>query len=305
MGGRSLSAAFSRLYERVLMAEIEETPDHVAIIQDGNRRFARKNNAPATHGHRVGARTTEELLGWCRDLDIDEVTLYTFSTENFNRPEEELQSLFSLIAEKLREFARAEEVHEHEVNIRVIGDVSQLPDYLQDAIEEATTATADYDAFYLNIALAYGGRWELLRVARELCHDVATGEQPVASITVDTIEDRIRDEPTQAVDLIVRTGGDERTSNFLPWHANGNEAAVYFSTPYWPEFSKADFLRGIRTYQNRQRNWQRTRARRILTLMRALKDEDHTDEVRRPRDIISTVRKLISFESRSQRPNRR
>lgn len=269
-----ISAIFERFYTKILRAEIDETPHHVAVIQDGNRRYAQKNDSDPTDGHRAGADTTEALLRWCRELGVKEVTLYAFSTENFERPPHEREALFDLIADKLREFSRSDEVHEHEVNIRVIGDVDRLPERVRDAVETATERTKDYDEFHLNVALAYGGRWELMQVAKDICEDVAAGEYAADDVDINTVESRIRDESMTAVDLIVRTGGDERTSNFLPWHANGNEAAVYFCTPYWPEFSKVDFLRGIRTYQYRQRNWERTRAQRILTLLQAIRETD-------------------------------
>ncbi len=270
----TLRRRFNRLYEHILRAEIRETPTHVAVIQDGNRRFARASGEDPMDGHKAGAQTTESMLQWCRDLEIEELTLYAFSTENFARPPEERESLFDLIEEKLYEFADAEEVHEHGIRISVIGDVQRLPSRVQEAVRYATERTAGYDEFRLNVALAYGGRWELLQVAREVCSDVHTGRCQPEEVTVQTIEDRLTDAPARAVDLIVRTGGDERTSNFLPWHANGNEAAVYFCTPYWPEFSKIDFLRGIRTYQYRQRTWKTSKAERLLALLRAVREEE-------------------------------
>lgn len=292
MPGRVIMDAVERLYERVLSAEIDEPPAHVAVIQDGNRRYARRSGADPTDGHRAGAQTTESLLRWCREIGVDELTLYAFSTENFDRPHDEREALFDLIAEKLLEFSQAEEVHENHVQIRVIGDIDRLPPRVQDAVDVATERTAGYDRFRLNVAIAYGGRWELLQVARDVCRDVAAGRSVAANIDVAAIEDRIRDEPMRAVDLIVRTGGDERTSNFLPWHANGNEAAVYFCTPYWPEFSKIDFLRGIRTYQYRQRTWEHTKAKRALALVRALREGDSPLE-RPNRGLIARLRRSL------------
>ncbi|XVH32162.1 polyprenyl diphosphate synthase [Haloferacaceae archaeon DSL9] len=259
-----------RTYERLLMRELDDGPTHVAIIQDGNRRFARKNGANAPDGHRAGADTTERVLNWCDELGIEELTLYTFSTENFNRPRHEREPLFDLIESKLLEFADAERVHDNGVCIRAIGDIERLPPRVTDAIAYAESRTADYDNFRLNIALAYGGRNELLRAAREIAAEVESGSLSPADIDVETVERRLYRQPVRDVDLIIRTGGDERTSNFLPWHANGNEAAAYFCAPYWPEFSKIDFLRGIRTYESRERSWQQTRTERASALVRAL-----------------------------------
>ncbi|MFB6309737.1 MAG: polyprenyl diphosphate synthase [Salinirussus sp.] len=265
-----LRRPLDRAYERLLHYEIDETPSHVAVIQDGNRRYASRHGEDPSDGHRAGAETTEALIEWCDELDIRELTLYAFSTENFDRPASEREALFDLIERKLREFADHERVHESEVRIRAIGELADLPERVRDAARYVDERTREYDQFHLNVALAYGGRRELLAAAQRVAESVEAGNRDPADVDVNTVEDALYDGPTRDVDLIVRTGGDERTSNFLPWQANGNEAAVYFCTPYWPEFRKIDFLRGIRTYEHRQATWRRSRARRALTLVRAL-----------------------------------
>ncbi|WP_418281093.1 polyprenyl diphosphate synthase [Halorubrum sp. DTA98] len=258
-----------RAYLRLLHREIDEVPTHVAIIQDGNRRYAREQGRDAPDGHRAGADTTERVLDWCADLGIAELTLYAFSTENFERPDEELDPLFDLLEAKLLEFADADRVHDQGVCIRAIGDVERLPPRVRDAVAYAERRTADNDRFRLNVALAYGGRNELLSAARDIARDVDNGALDPDDVDVDAVERRLYDRPVRDVDLIVRTGGDERTSNFLPWHANGNEAAVYFCAPYWPEFSEIDFMRAIRTYQSREESWQRARTERAVALVHA------------------------------------
>ena len=260
----------TRAYERLLLREIDGAPTHVAIIQDGNRRYARKRGAAPTDGHREGADTTERVLEWCDELGVEELTLYAFSTENFNRPPEEREAIFDLVCEKLHEFADSEEVHDNEVRIRALGDVARLPERVRSAVEYAEERTRDYDRFRLNVALAYGGRNELLTAARDVAGAVKRGELSPADIDVAAVEERLYDRAVRDVDLIIRTGGDERTSNFLPWHANGNEAAVFFCAPYWPEFSKVDFLRAIRTYQAREASWRRSRSERAVALVRAM-----------------------------------
>jgi len=257
-------------YERVLESELSGAPSHVAVIQDGNRRYASEQGAEATDGHRAGAQTTEAMLDWCDELGVDELTLYAFSTENFDRPEDEREHLFDLIEEKLREFADSDRVHDSEVRIRAIGETHRLPERVREAVQYAERRTGDYDRLHLNVALAYGGRAELLSAARDVATDVADEALDPDAVDVETVEDALYEGPVRDVDLIIRTGGDERTSNFLPWHANGNEAAAYFCTPYWPEFRKIDFLRAIRTYQNREQSWRRTRAERAFTLVRTL-----------------------------------
>ncbi|MFW5957171.1 MAG: polyprenyl diphosphate synthase [Natronomonas sp.] len=257
-------------YLRMLTTRIEETPRHVAVIQDGNRRYASRGGDDVSDGHRAGAETTEQILRWCNELDIDELTLYAFSTENFKRPPDEQERIFDLIEQKLLEFADDDQVHSEEVRIRALGEIDRLPQRVIDAVEYAEAQTAGYDRHRLNVALAYGGRNELMRTTREIAQDVASGTIDPESIDVDEIEGRLYHEPVREVDLIIRTGGDERTSNFLPWYANGNEAAVFFCTPYWPEFSKTDFLRALRTYEAREESWQRSRAERAIALIRSM-----------------------------------
>ena len=259
-----------RTYERLLEREIGGAPTHVAVIQDGNRRYADEHGKEAADGHRAGAKTTERVLDWCADVGVEELTLYAFSTENFDRPPEENERLFELLDEKLREFADAERVHDREVSIRAIGETDRLPDHLRDAIEYAENRTRRYNRLRLNVALAYGGRAELLGAARDTARAVERGDLAPGEIDTSEIDRRLYEGPARDVDLIIRTGGDERTSNFLPWHANGNEAAVFFCTPYWPAFAKKDFLRAIRTYESRTESWRRTRARRALAMVRAV-----------------------------------
>jgi len=272
-----IRAIAEQLYERLLRHELSEMPSHVAVIQDGNRRYAAERGQDRTDGHRMGAETAKELLQWCDELGIQEATLYTFSTENFRRPEAEREALFDLISEKLRQFADADRVHESEVRLRAIGETHRLPPRVQEAIEYAEGRTCEYDNLHLNVALAYGGRAELLDATRHIARDVAAGDLDPSEIDVDLVESMLDSDPVRDVDLLVRTGGEVRTSNFLPWQANGNEAAVYFCTPYWPEFRKIDFLRGIRTYAHRERAWQQTRTTRARALLQAIGSADRPD----------------------------
>jgi tritrans,polycis-undecaprenyl-diphosphate synthase [geranylgeranyl-diphosphate specific] len=279
----------SKHYEELLEREVSGAPNHVAVIQDGNRRYARERGEETSDGHRAGAQTTEALLEWCDDLGVEELTLYAFSTENFNRPADQRAVLFDLIEDKLYEFADHERVHEAQVRIRAIGELDRLPERVREAVAYADRQTRGYDQFHLNIALAYGGRAELLGATRSIAEHVENGRLEPDDIDAATIENRLYDGPTRDVDLIVRTGGDERTSNFLPWHANGNEAAVYFCAPYWPEFRKIDFLRAIRTYESREESWRQTRARRALALLRAVGNAELSEAkgiVRRFRDTL-------------------
>ncbi|MEE6209055.1 polyprenyl diphosphate synthase [Salarchaeum sp. III] len=285
-------------YERLLSREVDGAPEHVAVIQDGNRRYARERGDEATDGYQAGARTTEEMLDWCADLGVEELTLYAFSTENFERPEEQQEHLFDLLTEKLHEFADADRVHDRRVRVRAIGETDRLPPRVRDAIAYADRRTRGYDGFTLNVALAYGGRAELLGAARDVARSVQSGDLTPDDVTVDEIQERLHPDRVRDVDLIIRTGGDERTSNFLPWHANGSEAAVYFCAPYWPEFSKIDFLRGIRTYQAREKSWQRARLERAVALVRAFGSAELDDA----RAIIDRLRARHTVDLPDEEP---
>ncbi|WP_380681498.1 polyprenyl diphosphate synthase [Salinigranum sp. GCM10025319] len=285
-----------RAYVRHLDRTIDDGPTHVAIIQDGNRRYARQQGGDAPDGHRAGAETTEQVLDWCRELGIEELTVYAFSTENFSRPPEEREPLFDLIESKLYELADADRVHEEGMRIRAVGETERLPDRVREAIDYAESRTRAYDSFNLNVALAYGGRAELLNAARDVLRAVADGDLSAADVDVDAIDDRLSGQPVRDVDLIIRTGGDERTSNFLPWHANGNEAAVFFCTPYWPEFSKADFLRAIRTYESREESWRDTRTERAVALVRSVAETELVEA----RTVAGRLREQLSAAAASE-----
>ncbi|OPY53938.1 MAG: Tritrans,polycis-undecaprenyl-diphosphate synthase (GGDP specific) [Methanosaeta sp. PtaU1.Bin112] len=243
-------------YERLLKSRIlAGVPvEHVAIIQDGNRRYAMEKGISRFMGHSLGADTSENVSDWCLELGVKHLTLYTFSTENFNRDEIEKRHLFDLIKNKFMELGQSKKVHANGVRVRAIGRVEMLPRDLQEQINRTEQATREYKTMYLNVALAYGGQRELVDAARSLARQVSRGMIEAADVDEDLIASHLYPQDgvsVPKVDLIIRTGGDCRTSNFLPWQANGNECAAYFCAPYWPEFRKIDFLRAIRTAQTR------------------------------------------------------
>jgi tritrans,polycis-undecaprenyl-diphosphate synthase [geranylgeranyl-diphosphate specific] len=227
-------------------------PEHVAIIQDGNRRYARKRGVSSFDGHSRGAETTEKVADWCLELGIKHLSVYTFSTENFDRDEAEKEYLFDLIGRKLGELAVSEKVHKNRVRVRAIGRIGLLPPSLQEAIQKAEAATRDYDRMQLTLALAYGGRSEISDAARSLAREVREGRIDPTEVDEDIVAGHLyppEGGPLPPVDLIIRTGGEVRTSNFLPWQANGNSSPVHFCAPYWPEFSRVELLKAIRTFQ--------------------------------------------------------
>lgn len=229
-------------------------PNHVAIIQDGNRRYAKAHGKDTGYGHRLGADTTERVLDWMGELGIRHVTFFAFSTENFRRPEEEKEELHQLFMEKFSALLTDERVSQYGINVSVIGDRSLLDAELLQIIEKAEAATKNNSCYFVHIALAYGGRNEIVATVRKIVAAVRDG-----SISADAITPRLVTEnmyqgiSMPPVDLIIRTANDRRTSNFLPWMANGNEAAVCFCTPTWPEFRYVDMLRALRVYDCRMR----------------------------------------------------
>ncbi|MBN1324163.1 MAG: di-trans,poly-cis-decaprenylcistransferase [Methanotrichaceae archaeon] len=252
----NLSSLCYSLYERILKRQIADGPPicHVAIVQDGNRRYARRKGISLDMGHSLGAVTTEMVSDWCLELGIKHLTVYAFSTENFKRTEKERSYLFDLIRNKLLELSVSEKVHQNKVRVRAIGRLDLLPAPLREAIDQVDKATRGYSQLYLNVALAYGGQGELVDAARSLAIKVMAGEIRSGDVDEEAIASHLYphgDASVPKVDLIIRTGGDVRTSNFLPWQSNGNECAAYFCAPFWPEFRMIDFLRAIRTAQGR------------------------------------------------------
>jgi len=239
-------------YEWYLRSQCQYIPNHIAIIQDGNRRYAKNVGMSISDGHRFGADTTEKMLDWARDLGITHITLYCFSTENFTRDKKEITDLLELFKEKLKKVADDNRIHTNKIRVQVLGDRSLLPSDLKVCIEEAEDATKSYTSYFINLALAYGGRNEIVHAARELISMVRDGDLCADDIDPNTIESHLNGgKQIPPVDLIIRTGNERRTSNFLPWHANGNECAVYFCAPNWPSFRRIDLLRAIRVYDQR------------------------------------------------------
>jgi len=248
----TLRGLLEPLYERYLLMQCTQIPTHVAIIQDGNRRFAKERGIDTAEGHRAGADKTEEMLDWAHDLGIRYITIYSFSTENFNRTEDEIRELFRLFKEKFLRTISDERVHRYKIRIQMVGDRSLLPEDLRTAVEAAEEATKNYEGFTLNVALAYGGRNEIVLAAREIVSDVREGMINSDAIDVQMVESHLHEaKGIPPVDLIIRTGNEYRTSNFLPWLATGHESAVYFCAPYWPLFRNIDLLRAIRIYDQR------------------------------------------------------
>ena len=242
--------------EAKLLREVLEHPlkvNHLAIIMDGNRRFAWRSNLATGLGHRIGKQKLERVIGWVLELNIPWFTVYALSTENLNRPQEELDVLFDLYVEGLRDIADDERIHENKVRVNIIGRRELLPERVNDAIDYAESKTADYDQFVFTVCLAYGSREEMITAIQSIAKDFAAGDISLDAINQQAVSDRLYTADMPDPDLVIRTSGEERISNFLLWQMAYSE--LYFTDVFWPSFSKKDLLKAIRTYQERGRRY--------------------------------------------------
>jgi len=244
-----------RLYEKILWKQIKDgpRPHHIGVILDGNRRFARGRGLEATEGHIFGARKVEELLRWCWRLNIKIVTLYAFSTENFNRSEKEVSTLMELLKRKLADFQNEPLIHKNQVRIKVIGRLEYLSQDINEEISKVEEMTRGYGNFRLNIAISYGGRAEIVDAVKKIARKIESRELSVDEINEETIAQNLYTEGMPDPDLIIRTSGEERLSGFLLWQSAYSE--LYFTEIYWPAFRIIDFWRTIRIYQQRERRF--------------------------------------------------
>ncbi|MDR1954419.1 MAG: di-trans,poly-cis-decaprenylcistransferase [Candidatus Methanoplasma sp.] len=247
--------AYSR-YKRELVKEVLKgpIPKHIAIIMDGNRRYAAEIlESDSKEGHRKGEEKIEEMLWWCLELNIPHVTVYAFSTENFKRDKEEIDFIMKLSETALYRMADNKKVHENKVRIRVFGNHTILPDSVKEAIKYADERTSSYSDFNFHVAMAYGSREEIISAVKDIATKVANGELRVADISEKIFSDHLYTSDIPDPDLILRTSGEVRISNFLLWQLAYSE--LYFTDVYWPGFRYIDFLRAIRSYQQRVRRY--------------------------------------------------
>ncbi len=242
-------------YEKRLLKEVQEgpIPKHIAIIMDGNRRFARELGIDPTEGHLRGKDKLEEVTDWCLEVGVKILTVFAFSTENIKRKSEEIDKLMKLFADNFRRAGDDERAHKHGIRVRAIGQRSMLPSEVQDAIAYAEERTKDYDNYLFNIAVAYGSREEILEAIRKIAEDVKTGKLDSKDIDEKVFSNYLYTADLPDPDLVLRTSGEERVSNFLLWQLAYSE--LYFADIYWPGFRKVDFLRAIRSFQKRQRRF--------------------------------------------------
>jgi short-chain Z-isoprenyl diphosphate synthase len=244
-----------RTYERRLESAVRHgpTPHHVGVILDGNRRWARAMGYTDTaEGHRRGAAKIDELLDWCVELDIPLVTLWLLSTENLSRDPEEVGALLEIIEDKVRDLAA-----DQDWRIRVVGDPDLLPDSTRRVLERAQEESAEHTVRILNVAVGYGGRQEIADAIKRLMESYSEEGMELAEaakkVTPDEIARFLYTAGLPDPDLIIRTSGEVRLSGFLLWQSAHSE--FYFCDPYWPDFRKIDFLRAVRSYQQRARRF--------------------------------------------------
>ena len=243
-----------RAYERRLVKEIQASPvpGHVGFIMDGNRRHARANGQLPWEGHRLGSDTVEALVEWGREIGIGTMTLYAFSTENFQRPDQEVDTLMALFASRLSQLSEDSRILENRVRVRVLGRTDMLPAKVQQAIQIVETVTSGFEGSRLNFCIAYGGRQEILDAIRAIIGKVERGE-----LSGDEVDERVLTEHLYTdgddPDLIIRTGGESRLSNFLLYQSAYSE--LFFTDVHFPSFRRVDFLRIIRSYQQRKRRF--------------------------------------------------
>ncbi|NHI93690.1 MAG: di-trans,poly-cis-decaprenylcistransferase [Candidatus Lokiarchaeota archaeon] len=252
---RVVGAPFYWLYKKKLWRQIRDKPKphHVGIILDGNRRFASEHGNEPWVGHVIGAQKVEEVLAFSFECGIRGVTLYAFSTENFNRSETEVQKIMEIAIKKFTEILKNPMIHKYRVRVKAIGKTELLPEQVQKVIKDAEEVTKNYEDYFLNIAIGYGGRIEIIDAVKEISKKVKNGELDINDITEEEIEKNLYTSGLPDPDVIIRTSGEERLSGFLLWQSAYSE--LIFLDVYWPAIRKIDFWRAIRTYQQRDRRY--------------------------------------------------
>ena len=241
-------------------------PEHIAIIMDGNGRWAAAQGKPRKYGHQAGVETVRRITTECARLGVKYLTLYTFSTENWNRPADEVSALMGLVLTSLED----EIFMKNNVRFRVIGDMKRLPDEVQTRLQETMDHTAGNTSMTLVVALSYSSRWEITEAVkqivaevndmkelpRNIIKNVRTGGIRMEDITEETISQHLATNFMPDPDLLIRTGGELRVSNYLLWQIAYSE--LYFCDTYWPDFMEEDLHKAIESYQNRQRRFGKT-----------------------------------------------
>lgn len=236
------------------MIDPNRIPQHIAIIMDGNGRWAMERGKPRSYGHSAGTDTVRKVTADCVRLGVKYLTLYAFSTENWNRPVEEVTALMDLVLKNLT----TELFDKHNVRFRVIGDRSRMPKEVQDRLAYTEEHTASYDRMTVVMALSYSSRWEITDATRRIAEEVKNGELKAEDINEETVSQHMATAFMPDPDLLIRTGGEQRISNYLLWQIAYSE--LYFTPVYWPDFGMDDLVKAIESYQSKQRRFGKTEA---------------------------------------------
>ena len=232
--------------------DMTRIPQHIAIIMDGNGRWATERGKERSYGHQAGVDTVRRITSECTRLGVKYLTLYTFSTENWNRPSDEVAALMGLVLTSLED----EIFMRNNVRFHVIGDIERLPKEVQDKLQETMDHTAKNDSMTMVVALSYSSRWELTKAARDIARKVRNNELKIKDITEQTISENLCTHFMPDPELLIRTGGELRISNYMLWQLAYSE--LYFCNTYWPDFDEADLHKAIIDYQSRQRRFGKT-----------------------------------------------
>jgi len=233
---------------------VSNVPRHVAIIMDGNGRWARKRHLPRVAGHRVGLEAVRKTIKACVSHGVEALTLFAFSSENWRRPQEEVGLLMNLFMTALD--SEVKKLHKNGVRLRIIGDVAGFSSELQQRIHTAEALTRDNTTLSLNIAANYGGRWDITQACRKLADEVAAGTLQSEAISEELLRSRLSLSDLPEPDLFIRTGGEQRISNFLLWQLAYTE--LYFTDLLWPAFDEKTFAEALQSFAGRQRRFGRT-----------------------------------------------
>lgn len=229
-------------------------PRHVAIIMDGNNRWAKQRGLRGVEGHKEGAKTVKATVESCARAGVDVLTVFAFSSENWRRPQDEVNALMELFLEALAD--EVPELHENGIRLTFIGDLSGFSDKLQSQMQAAMALTQQNQQMTFAVAVNYGGQWDIANAARKLAERVANGEMSPDEITADSIQAEVCLGELPPLDLMIRTGGEQRISNFLLWQVA--YAELYFSELYWPDFNEQALKAAFEDYASRQRRFGRT-----------------------------------------------
>lgn len=229
-------------------------PKHIAIIMDGNGRWAKKRLQPRFMGHRAGVKTVEGIVKCCAELDVEVLSLFAFSSENWRRPGKEVSLLMELFSHALNN--QVKKLHDNNIKLQVIGDLSRFSESLQQQIEQAQSLTQANTGLIVNIAANYGGRWDITQSVRQLADQVAAGTLRPEAISEQMINDHLTTATIPEPDLFIRTGGEQRVSNFLLWQMAYTE--FYFTDTLWPEFDANALNQAIASFSQRERRFGRT-----------------------------------------------